>query len=92
VGVNTDLIKLKESDSPENAAVAERDVAGGGLYGGKFEAPAKRGHQEGPNGGAVAIGDNDDVVVDSEAIGDRALANSRQRSGGLPEKMRKIFH
>jgi len=76
----------------EGEAVGKRDVAGGGLDGGKIETPAKRGHQEGPNGGAVAIGDNDDVVVDSEAIGDGTLANSRQRSAGLPEKMRKIFH
>jgi hypothetical protein len=49
-------------------------------------------HQEGPHGSAVAIGDSDDVVVDSEAPGDGALANSRQRSAGLPEKMRKTCH
>jgi len=61
----------------EGTAVGEKDVAGGGLDGGKIEAPAKRGHQEGPNVGAVAIGDNDDMVVDCEAIGDGALANSR---------------
>jgi len=36
----------------EGAAVGERDVAGGGLNGGKIEAPAKSGHQEDPNGGA----------------------------------------
>jgi len=48
-------------------------------------------HQEGPKGSTVAIGDSDDVVVDSEAIGG-ALANSRQRSAGLREKMRKTYH
>ena len=32
------------------------------------------------------------TIVDSDAIGDGTLANTRQRSSGLPQKMRKIFH
>jgi len=32
------------------------------------------------------IRDNDDVVVDSQTIGDRSLANWRRRSAGLPGK------
>ena len=58
------------------------------LDGGRIEAPAKRRHQEGANGSAITDGDSDDMVVDSEAVGDGALANSGQHSEGMPEKMR----
>ena len=37
------------------------------------------------------IGDNDNVVVVSEAVGDKALTNKRKRSASLLEKMRKMI-
>src|SRR5438034_6711066 len=69
----------------EGRAVTGRDAEGCGLEERRFEPLAKRGHQEGPNGSAVAVRDGDEVEVDSEAIGNGALANCRQRSARLPE-------